>query len=713
MASKISSFFAAATGKKQGRKGKEEMQKDTPPKPPSQVTAEDSSVETSPSNGTIQNSENTASVIASDSSLVVHTSPNTGSAVATSVMPASSPTTHIEDKYFNFGVEGSVSPQTLVPEKPSSPPAKVVSKGPSAVAEWYKSQAAILKQQVSVSQQRNQMLVQKVLEIRRRAGSPTSGGNNIVTPSAQESARNKRIAVTATPSPSNFTSLLHVEELAPSPMTMSVGKRSAESGQSEGKTAWLEMKLQRSQQNFHELSKRTREMESNNAKAAQMIIDLRAELQGQRDIAEAAVRREADGRNLVAQLNSHVESLSQQLAGVREQYRTSDVRVSQAEERAARWKRERREIGGYALRLEKSEEVAKAELIKIKAVVEKMAEELREAQSALQNAGEKIKAQEVEIGRLQSGGEADRQRLHKAVSAGVLSLQSELGDNRPHRSNEFAIISSATADEEALSMTNIGNHHVLRLKRNLEESARALEKRNAEVQALETRNEVLTVRSQHATRALEEYREKSRKLQEIVASGLESGSDEELARYRGAAATAEAQLLTARRDADRCREELKQVLMAMEAARDRVAQSKDSMDSAERKSAAARAAVRDAEAEVRSIKRQLEVVNEDCVATKRELGALQADNAHLEQQLVVAQRNFAKAKKSRESLAATNKAIEAQLEISLERAQAAIRTVSHFCFECVVVRHAIFSFLHRYDLTLSIITLLPNSLLNL
>ena len=62
----------------------------------------------------------------------------------------------------------------------------------------------------------------------------------------------------------------------------------------------------------------------------------------------------------------------------------------------------------------------------------------------------------------------------------------------------------------------------------------------------------------------------------------------------------------------------------MEAARDRIAQSKDAMDAAERRAELARLAAKDAEANTRSAKRQLEVATEDCIATKRELGALQA-----------------------------------------------------------------------------------------
>ena len=55
-----------------------------------------------------------------------------------------------------------------------------------------------------------------------------------------------------------------------------------------------------------------------------------------------------------------------------------------------------------------------------------------------------------------------------------------------------------------------------------------------------------------------------------------------MARFRAAAAAAEAQLGTERREAERCRDELKQALTAMEAARDRRAV-KDAMDAAERR----------------------------------------------------------------------------------------------------------------------------------
>ena len=121
----------------------------------------------------------------------------------------------------------------------------------------------------------------------------------------------------------------------------------------------------------------------------------------------------------------------------------------------------------------------------------------------------------------------------------------------------------------------------------------------------------------------------------------------------------------------------------MEAARDRIAQSKDAMDAAERRAELARLAAKDAEANTRSAKRQLEVATEDCIATKRELGALQADNAHLEQQLLAAQHSLAVARESREGAVVTNQAIEAQLEVSLKRAQEAQTSVSFLLYCCM------------------------------
>jgi hypothetical protein len=617
---------------------------------------------------------------------------------------SSPPTRNIEDKYFDFGSPAGVavfSPQLgqAADEAPSAPPADVVQAGAPAVAEWYKDQATLLRHKAAVSQQRNQMLVQKVLEMRRRAGSPRMGAPR-TTPDDDGSGRFAAPSSNTVASPSS-TSFLHVEELAPSPAAATAAAAAA-AATSNTRTAdnsattsssprdnitWMEMKLQRSQQNFHALSRRTREMESNNTKAAQMIIDLRAELQGQRDIAESATRREIDGRNLVSQLNAHVESLSHQLAGVREQYRMGDVRATQAEERAARWKRERREIGGYALRLEKGGEATKAELDKVRGVVKRMAEELREAKDALERAGEKMKAQGQQIARLESGEAAGSQRLHRAVNEGVIALRAELDDSasgvtvQPNADGELVLVSAPPPHGMALTAHTLGNPDVMRLKRQLDDSRRMVDRRNAELQALETQNEVLTVRSQHSTRALEEYREKAKKLQEILATA-NTGRDSEMARFRAAAATAEAQLGTARRDAERCREELKQALTAMEAARDRIAQSKDATDASERRAEAARVTVKDAEADTRSARRQLEVVTEDCVATKRELGALQADNAHLEQQLIAAQHNLAVARESREGAVVANEAIEAQLEESLTRAQAAQTKVSCGCCGC-------------------------------
>ncbi len=611
------------------------------------------------------------------------TTPSTSMSAATGAATTSSasPVRNIEDKYFDFaspaGAAAAFSPQVVQEDEVlSAPPADVVQNGPSAVAQWYKAQATLFQQRVTVSQQRNQMLVQKVLEMRRRAGSPRLGA-----PHAPEEDRGESSNTMASPS---SASLLHVEELAPSPaattnrnsQTAANTSTATSSSSPRDKITWMEMKLQRSQQNFHALSRRTREMESNNAKAAQMIIDLRTELQGQREMAENATRREVDGRNLVSQLNAHVESLSQQLAGMREQYRMGDVRATQAEERAARWKRERREIGGYALRLEKSAESTKTELDNIKGVVRRMTEELREAKDALERAGEKIKAQRDQIKRLESGEAAGSRRLHLAVNEGVNALRAELDYSasgaaiKPNADGELVLVSAPSPHDMALTTHTLGNPDIMRLKRQLDDSRRMVDRRNAELQALETQNEVLTVRSQHSTRALEEYREKAKKLQEILAAG-NTGRDGEILRFRTAAATAEAQLGTARRDAERCRDELKQALTAMEAARDRIAQSKDAMDAAERRAEAARVRVKEAEGNTRSAQRQLEVVTEDCVATKRELGALQADNAHLEQQLIAAQHNLAVARESREGAVVTNEAIEAQLEVSLNRAQAA------------------------------------------
>ena len=702
MTSKFSAFLAAATGKSSPAR--------SPPPRPDDGSGEGSGTETKAAAGTLKpppppppQQQKRKESGADDAGAAVGGAAPPPLAITTPSSAAAASTSsakNIEDKYFDFGPDGAPSPQVLAVEEGelSAPPEEVLRAGSAAVAEWYKTQAARLQHKAALSQQRNQMLVQKVLEMRRRAGSPRLGapeanGDSSATPTKPNAS------AAAQPSPSsNFP--LHVEELAPSPATAThataVPANTVSTSRATGSASssprdeitWMQMKLQRSQQNFHALSRRTREMESNNAKAAQMIIDLRSELQGQRENAESATRREIEGRKLVAQLNTHVESLSQQLASTREQYRTGEVRATQAEERAARWKRERREIGGYALRLEKSGEAMKTELAEVKGVVDRMSGELRDAKDALERASDQIKAQKAQITRLERGDAAGSHQLHRAANEGVIALRAELNGSGSgatigsSANGELTLVSTSFPENTALTTHTLGNLEVMRLKNQLEESRRMLESRNAELQALETKNEVLSVRSQHSARAVEEYREKAKKLQEILTSG-NSGRDDEMARFRAAAAAAEAQLGTERREAERCRDELKQALTAMEAARDRIAQSKDAMDAAERRAELARLAAKDAEANTRSAKRQLEVATEDCIATKRELGALQADNAHLEQQLLAAQHSLAVARESREGAVVTNQAIEAQLEVSLKRAQEAQTSVSFLLYCCM------------------------------
>ena len=71
----------------------------------------------------------------------------------------------------------------------------------------------------------------------------------------------------------------------------------------------------------------------------------------------------------------------------------------------------------------------------------------------------------------------------------------------------------------------------------------------------------------------------------------------------------------------------------METARDRLLQSSEARETSERKCEQMRQQVKDAESRVRTLQTRLEVLNEDCLASKKQIGALEAETIHLEQQV--------------------------------------------------------------------------------
>ena len=196
--------------------------------------------------------------------------------------------------------------------------------------------------------------------------------------------------------------------------------------------------------------------------------------------------------------------------------------------------------------------------------------------------------------------------LHRSVESGVLALRSQIDQ------------SNTTTQQ---SLTN----EIIDVRNRLDETTNQL-------QEAHTRNEVLTVRTNNAVRSAEEYREKAKKLQGFLTSGSVAREDE-MAIALSKIATLENQLGTSTRDKERCRNELTSVLAAMETARDRLLQSSEARETSERKCEQMRQQVKDAESRVRTLQTRLEVLNEDCLASKKQIGALEAETIHLEQQV--------------------------------------------------------------------------------
>ena len=570
---------------------------------------------------------------------------------------ASSPEqTNIEDKYYYGLTPDATAKATSGSSKlaPKEPPAQVLNQGPEAVSSWYKAEAARLHQHANLSQQRNQMLVQTVLEMRRELavggrtssskGDTKTGTTSTTTKSGSEALSSSSTTTTTTSTTASSTispsltaspsssSRLMVRELDASPMSSSSssnphrtatmqdrgggndnGIHNDYNDEEEGKgnlddLAWTELKLQRSHHNFHALSKRTREVETSNAKAGQMIVDLRHEVEVARVRSEEADRREKEGRNLVTQLSNHVESLKRQQIASEKKMELAALEKKESEDKATRWRKERREIGGYALRLEKDAETLHSEIQKCTHRNQSLVSELDETKGTLRETLGKMRAQAEtqRIQQQQSVHVLETDSLHRSVESGVLALRSQI-------------------DQSNTTMQQSLTNGMIDLRNRLDETTNQL-------QEAHTRNEVLTVRTNNAVRSAEEYREKAKKLQGFLTSGSVAREDE-MAIALSKIATLENQLGTSIRDKERCRNELTSVLTAMETARDRLLQSSEARETSERNCEQMRQQVKDAESRARTLQTRLEVLNEDCLASKKQIGALEAETIHLEQQV--------------------------------------------------------------------------------
>ena len=600
----------------------------------------------------------------------------------------SSPTVNIEDKYYvglsNTPSANSSSPAAL---EPKQPPPSILSQGPQEVASWYQQEAARLHQHANLSQQRNQMLVQKVLAMRRQLAAPSistttpsksSGHKDTRTTTSSSTITSSSGSSTTTNSPSTYlpsasfppspspaaatdsatdsttSSTFTVRELDDSPMHQlhqhtQPSQFNSEDQGTMNDLAWTELKLQRSHHNFHALSKRTRQVETSNANAASMIVDLRHALEVSRVRTEEMTRREQEGRSLVSQLSNHVDSLKKQTQLSQEKITVYEQVKNEAEERATKWKKERREIGGYALRLEKETEQVTAALQRCQKEHQTMKGELEETRGAVREMHGKLKAQ-AETSRLQLSNVAEIDPLHRSISSSVLALKRET--QRDHQKS------------------------ILHVQHELEDVRERLDAQTNQLQEANTRNEVLTVRASHAQRLSEEYREKSRKLQEIMTSGA-SVQESDRSTLLSKVATLESQLLMSQKESERCHVELTSVLSAMETARDRLLQSSESKDHVERQCDQLRQAVKDAESKTRVFTTRYDVLNEDCLASKKEIGALQADTVHLEQQLMATQRKLSAAQQSESTSNLTRNSFEKQLDTAQQHIQEARTKVNH------------------------------------
>ena len=512
----------------------------------------------------------------------------------------------IEDKYY-FGLSTPSSSTSMNNGSNNKPVKELDAKQPPPGADlltWYKNEAARLHQHANLSQQRNQMLVQKVLAMRRQLATPDQNEsqnnnekdtgkdtkNNVNVPTQKGSSNNSssknatsfnnasttstsstynKLTVSSTSTSSSSSpgaSRLRVRELNDSPMQQPQEQSPHHSSsqydqyhqeQQQGSMndlAWTELKLQRSHHNFHALSKRTREVETSNAKAAQMIIDLRHEIEAGRIRVENTTHREHEGRALVTQLKNHVESLKKQNDLSLEKLTIFEHTKNEAEERATKWRKERREIGGYALRLEKQQEKTLLECKRLTNDNQTLHGELEETRGTIREMHGKMRAQ-AEHARLQLTSDTDIDPLHSSVQASVLALKRE------------------TARDYAA--------HTMKLEHELQDVRERLDETMNQLLEAQTRNEVLNVRATHAQRTSEEYREKSKKLQEILTSG--STTDEkEMSHLLSTVATLESQLIISKNETERCHVELTNSLSAMETARDRLLQSSESKEHVER-----------------------------------------------------------------------------------------------------------------------------------
>ena len=262
----------------------------------------------------------------------------------------------------------------------------------------------------------------------------------------------------------------------------------------------------------------------------------------------------------------------------------------------------------------------------------------------------KLRAQ-AEHSRLQLTSTTETNPLHQSVTTSVLALKRET--ERDQKKNEFI------------------------LQREIQDMRERLDETSNQLIEFQTKNEVLNVRATNAMRTAEEYREKSRKLQEILTNGI-STNDTDMSKLLSKVATLESQLIISRNETERCHVELTNSLSAMETARDRLLQSSESKELVERQCEQLRQNMKDSETKTRMLLTRIDVLNEDCLSSKKEVGSLQAENAHLEQQLMVTQKKLSALQQSDQTNAMTMNTFQEQLNVSKREVEESRTKVSQF-----------------------------------
>jgi chromosome segregation ATPase len=88
--------------------------------------------------------------------------------------------------------------------------------------------------------------------------------------------------------------------------------------------------------------------------------------------------------------------------------------------------------------------------------------------------------------------------------------------------------------------------------------------------------------------------------------------------------------------------------------------------------------VTDAESKARMLLTRLNVLNEDCLTSKKEIGSLQAENIHLEQQLMASQKKLSAAQQSEHTNVLTMKSIQEHLNSAKKEVQESRSKVNQY-----------------------------------